>query len=280
MNILYKKNNIPAERILPEMINIEKLFSKNKKNGILQKIYELSESRYKFYGQTAINFFIPGLMSHFYFRELNENLEIDILNAFIGAIDFSLCKKKLLEVNKINPALMFSIPHIISFEESPDIILDIQEMWFPSLRGNPIKNSLLLDIHNKNIMLVGPVASGKTVFLSTILTVIYMGYMGIVPASSSRFSYFDYIFGHMEHTYEIGSGISQHLAERASMKIVHEVAHDIPHNHRAIRIIDEIYKGTIPQLAVREANIDLPPILRKDNIITILSRSSTRSKVT
>ncbi len=271
LTILYKKNNIPSERMLPEIINIEKLFSMKKKNGILQKIYLLSQSRYKFYGQTAMNFFIPGLMSHFYFRELNENLEIDILNAFIGAIDFSLCKKKLLEVNKINPALTFSIPHIISFQECPDIILDIKEMWFPSLRGNPIKNSLLLDIQNKNIMLVGPVASGKTVFLSTILTVIYMGYMGIVPATSSNFSYFDYIFGHMEHTYEIGSGISQHLAERASMKIVKELAHNIPHNQRAIMIIDEIYKGTIPQLAVREANIDLPPILRKNNIITIIT---------
>lgn len=271
LNTLYKKNNIPTERMLPEIINIEKLFNMKKKNGILQKIYQLSKSRYKFYGQTAINFFIPGLMSHFYFRELNENLEIDILNSFIGAIDFSLCKQKLLEINKINPALMFSTPHILSFQESPDIVFDIKEMWFPSLRGIPIKNSLSLDIHNKNIMLVGPVASGKTVFLSTILTVIYMAYMGIVPTTSSRFSYFDYIFGHMEHTYEIGSGISQHLAERASMKIVKEVAHNIPSHQRAIMIIDEIYKGTIPQLAVREATIDLPPILLKDNIITIIT---------
>lgn len=270
LSVLYKKNNIDLSYMLPEMIEMKKLFDSGiKKNGVIKKIYELNDNKIKFIGEAVKNFLIPGLMTHFYFRELHESIEMYSLTDFIGSIDFAFAKKKLLCMKNIKSDLVFTIPNIQLTQNN--ILFDVKNMWYPSLKGRPIKNSLLLNENMRNIMIVGPVASGKTVLLSTILTVIYMSYMGIAPADSVCFTYFDYIFGHMEHSYEIGSGVSQHLAERASMKVVKEISNQIASSKKAIIIIDEIYKGTVPKLAVREAALDLPSILKKENIVTIVT---------
>ena len=118
------------------------------------------------------------------------------------------------------------------------------------------------------MILVSPVAGGKTVLLSTILSNLYLMNIGISTAKKLESNYFLNIIDHLFHEYVIGGGISQHLAERKSMEKIKSI---INKNERSIAIIDEIYKGTQPELAVHQALEDLKSILPKKNIIIIIT---------
>lgn len=268
---LYESNNIAPELMLPEIIQIQNILNNKKEDSLINKILSWSNKRINIVTNAIYNFFVAGNMAHFYFKELYESIEVEILNNYIGAIDITLAKIKLLELKTQYPELSFSIPILLKQEENKSAVLKTKNMWLPSLKGIPIKNSLTLEKNEKNMMLVSPVAGGKTVLLSTILTQLYLANMGIVPADELEYTYFKNIVDHMRHDYDIGSGISQHLAERKSMHAVKNIAANQKDIEKSIIIIDEIYKGTIPQLAVKEAFIDLPPILKKNNIITIVT---------
>jgi hypothetical protein len=268
---LYESNNILPELILPEIIQMKTILNNKKEDSLINKILSWSNKRINIITNAIYSFFVAGNMAHFYFKELYESIEIEILNNYIGAIDSTLAKIKLLELKKQHPELSFTIPILLKKEENESAALKIKNMWLPSLKGAPIKNSLILENDQKNMMLVSPVAGGKTVLLSTILTQLYLANIGIVAADELEYTYFTNIVDHMRHDYDIGSGISQHLAERKSMHAVKNIAANQKENEKSIIIIDEIYKGTIPQLAVKEAFLDLPPILKKNNIITIVT---------
>ncbi len=268
---LYEENNVDPESMLPEIIQMKNILNNKTKDGLMNKILSWSNKKINLWANTIYNFFAPGRMAYFYFKELYESIEIDILNNYIGAIDIVLAKLKLLELKKQHADISFSIPILLQPEDNLQAQLKAKNMWYPSLRGLPIKNSLFLEKNQKNMMLVSPVAGGKTVLLSTILTQLYLANMAIVAADELEYTYFTNIVDHMRHDYDIGSGISQHLAERKSMQAVKNIAANQRDTEKSIIIIDEIYKGTIPQLAVKEALIDLPPILKKNNIITIVT---------
>ncbi len=274
MNVLfqlYKENNINEEYIIPEIIQMKNIFKKNSKNGLLNKILSWTNKNVNLIFNSIYNFFVPGSMAHFYFKELYESIEIDILNNYIGSIDFLLTKLKLLDLNKRYPELSFSIPILLDPSDNKKAILKATNMWLPSLRGHPVNNSIELEKNNRNMMIVSPVAGGKTVLLSTILTQLYLANMGITASEKLEYTYFTNIIDHMHHEYIIGDGLSQHLAERRSMQSVKNIANNDHDNDKYIIIIDEIYKGTTPKLAIKEALIDLPPILKKENIITIIT---------
>jgi hypothetical protein len=268
---LYQENNINSDFLLPEIIQMKKILNNKKESGLLNKILSWSNKNINIVMRSIYNFFFPGSMAHFYFKELYESIEIDTLNNFIGSIDITLAKLKLLELKKEHHSITFNIPILLNPKDNTTAILKIKNMWFPSLRGAPIKNSVMLEKDEKNMMLVSPVAGGKTVLLSTILTQLYLANMGIAAADELEYTYFTNIVDHMRHDYDIGSGTSQHLAERKSMQAVKNIAANQKDTEKSIIIIDEIYKGTIPQLAVKEAFLDLPPILKKNNIITIIT---------
>jgi hypothetical protein len=268
---LYKANNITEEYMIPQLLYIKNIFKNKKENSILNKILSWSNEKIHLWTRTLFNFFVPGSMAHFYFKDLYESIEIDILKNFIGSIDLLLSKINLLSLKEIYPEAVFSIPHLLDPSLGFKATFNAKNIWFPTLKGTPIKNSVSLQGEHRNMMLVSPVAGGKTVFLSTILTELYMANLGIVPAEILEFTFFVNIADHMKHDYILGDGMSQHLAERKSMHMVKKIAAEQKSNEKGIIIIDEIYKGTIPQLAVKEALIDLPPILEKENIITIIT---------
>ena len=268
---LYQQNNIAEEYMLPEIIHMKDAFNNQSEDALLNRILSWSSKKINLYLNNVYNFFVPGSMAHFYFKELYESIEIDVLNNFIGSIDIVLAKLKLLDIKKDYPELVFSIPILLDPSENKNAVFKAKNMWFPCLKGTPIKNSVELEKESRNMMIVSPVAGGKTVLLSTILTQLYLANIGIVPAEKIEYTYFTNIIDHMRHDYDIGSGMSQHLAERRSMHVVKNIAANQMENEKSIIIIDEIYKGTIPQLAVKEAFLDLPPILEKKNIITLIT---------
>lgn len=263
---LYQQNNIEEQYQIREFIMIDKIFT-NINNSLLNSLGHRNKNKISFYMHTILNFMMPGLLSYSYFKEIQDNVELIIQKAFVGSVDLALAKCSLLHIaNK-----PFSIPEFIASEKN-NIIFEIENTWAP-FTNKIIFNSISFNNDHKNMMIVGPVASGKTMILSVLLTSLYLANIGIVPASQCRLNYFDYIIAHMEHTYDIGSGISQHLAERASMAALIKLIYFISElqNKQAFICIDEIYRGTLPNLAVKEAFKDLPYILKQNNIIALIT---------
>ena len=74
----------------------------------------------------------------------------------------------------------------------------------------------------------------------------------------------------MTHEYIVGGGLSQHLAERKSMEFIETIV-EKKKKENLIVFIDEIFRGTRPDLAIKEAFLVLPNILKRKNIITIVT---------
>jgi hypothetical protein len=279
IKILYQENNIKDCFILPEIKQVADIFSQNihtkKKKSLLREVLEEEKHPYKKKAKLLVNFVAPGLMANFYFNSLQKSYELETLQNFIGMIDTSFSKLKLLtlEGNNTN-TYVYSVPHLKNPKKEGTVSLAITDMWYPPLKHKAVKNSIHRSGNHKNMMLVSPIAGGKTVFLSTLLGVLYFSNIGIVPAERAEFSYFHNIIDHFEHSYLIGDGLSQHLAEKESMKILKNIflenTNQKPKNNNFI-IIDEFYKGTIPELAIEEALIELPPILKDDNTMVIMT---------
>jgi hypothetical protein len=261
---LYDNNNIALEDRIPEYNLMKNIFIENKQS-ILNKLIKKKISRIKSYINTLIDFSLPGLTAYVYFKEIQDSEELLVQKSFISSIDIALAKQKLLTQENTN----FTIPQFID-SSNDQITLNIKDMWAP-FTNKLVFNSIQFDNTNKNMIIVGPVASGKTMILSIILTVLYFSHMGIVPAKYCALNYFDYIIAHMEHRYTIGEGISQHLAERASMSSLLQLIELLPSSKKAIVFIDEIYRGTLPNLAIKEAFKDLPNIFTKNNTIAIVT---------
>lgn len=253
----------------PEFLLLQKSFLEMKKNK--QHIFNQILSRNNNYFSSIYNGFLgflaPGLLSHFYFNHLEDNKEIAAIYLFLGYIEFFLNKIDLLKKSE-DTDYCFSLPQLIQKNESA--CLDIKDMWYSAGMKNPTKNSILLDEQGRNILLVSPVAGGKTVFLSTLLTVLHMANLGIVSAESVRYTYFSKIVDHLTHEYIVGGGLSQHLAERKSMEFIETIV-EKNYEENLIVFIDEIFRGTRPDLAIKEAFLVLPNILKRKNIITIVT---------
>jgi hypothetical protein len=252
----------------PEYVLVKKYFSlmKKDKNHIFNQILSFNKNYISSLYNNILGFLSPGLFSHFYFNAIDHKKELGSLHCFLGYIEFFLQKISLLKKTK-EADYSFSLPAVVKSKEA---ILDIKNMWFPGGMKNPTKNSLLLHDNERNMLLVSPVAGGKTVLLSTLLTVLHMGNIGIVPAESMRYTYFSKIIDHLTHEYIVGGGLSQHLAERKSMEFIQEVI-EKNHSDKLIVFIDEIFRGTRPDLAVQEAFLILPNILKRKNVITIIT---------
>lgn len=253
----------------PEFLLLKKSFAEMKKNGkhVFNEILSRNNNYFSSIYNGFLGFLAPGLLSHFYFNYLEENKEIASIYLFLGYIEFFLNKIDLLKKSE-GTDYCFSLPQLIQNKESA--CLDIKDMWFSGGMRNPTKNSILLDEQARNILLVSPVAGGKTVFLSTLLTVLHMANLGIVSAESLKYTYFSKIVDHLTHDYIVGGGLSQHLAERKSMEFIEKIV-EKNYEENLIIFIDEIFRGTRPDLAIKEAFLVLPNILKRKNIITILT---------
>lgn len=269
---LYKKNDLDLNDFFPELLEIKEILSeKNKKlNEFLKEIKKINNSIIK-YPWFIKNFFIPGLLSKFYFQKVKNNENIKTVKSFISAVDLALIKLKLLKNG-------YSIPKILNCENA---YLNLKGVWSPMIEYLPritnenyerIKNNLFLDSSSKckNAIIVSPIGGGKTTTLSTIMLSIYLSNLGIVPADEAEMSYFSLIIDHMNPTYKQGEG-SGHISERILMKQIPHLLENNEDNSFYIAIADELYSKTGPTYAKIESDKDLPPVLTHPNILFIMT---------
>lgn len=107
---------------------------------------------------------------------------------------------------------------------------------------DPIANSVELDQQGRLFFLTGPNMAGKTTYLRSISTALYMGHLGMgVPAASFAFTPIERLFSSISITDNVHTGTSYFLAEVLRMK---SIASAVSEGLRVIAIMDEPFKGT------------------------------------
>jgi hypothetical protein len=260
---MYKNNNFTEKDFIPEVYYL-KLFSKDN-NKIIKELsaYNNIMSKTKLLFKV---YFMPNCFAQFYFKFLNTKRLLKSLYNFIFTLDFYLTKIKLIKNNN-----NFCMPEIINYSEAK---LTIEKGWYGNIKNDLlVYNDIYLGGENiRNAMIVAPTAAGKTVTLSTIISLLYLANSGIVSAKSMIYTYFYDIINNISNDYEIGSGISNNLSERKIVNTVIEIAKKNEQiNRKAIILIDEMYRGTIPNLAVEKAFSDIGAIIKNKKSIFIFT---------
>jgi hypothetical protein len=271
VNELYIKNNISNDEYLPELIECnESLLNKKTSKAMLNTLSLWGNG---FFGKTKSivkNIVLPGFVSRFFFQKFLRDKSLESVYSFIGAIDLALSKVSLLKSSD-KRSLKFCIPKILTDNKS--VKIDIKNMWYPNLYGSkPVLNTIYFGEDKKNGIIVSPTAGGKTVTLSTIITNLYMANMGIAPAESMEYTFFIKVMDNLIPTYNIGSGESNNIAERKAMKKIKTMSNKYKAiGENIIIFVDEMYKGTTPQLAVTSAFNDIKEIAPNSNLIFIMT---------
>lgn len=120
-------------------------------------------------------------------------------------------------------------------------VLQIKEMYHPSI-PNAISNSLNITQENNVLFLTGANMAGKSTFMKTIGTVMFLAHMGFpIPATSMRFSVLGGMFTTINLPDNLNMGYSHYYAEVLRVK---KVATQLSEQKRIMVIFDELFRGT------------------------------------
>jgi len=107
---------------------------------------------------------------------------------------------------------------------------------------NPVPNDAELDQSNRILFLTGPNMAGKTTYLRSVATALYLGHLGMgVPAASFAFTPVDRLFSSIAISDDVHTGTSYFLAEVLRVK---SLAYTLSEGHRVVAVLDEPFKGT------------------------------------
>lgn len=116
-----------------------------------------------------------------------------------------------------------------------------EELAHP-LVESPVANRVELDQRCRLLFLTGPNMAGKTTYLRTFATALYMAHIGMgVPARSFSFAPADCLFSSISHSDDLRGGISYFRAEALRVRTIAEA---IAAGRRVVAILDEPFKGT------------------------------------
>jgi DNA mismatch repair protein MutS len=135
-------------------------------------------------------------------------------------------------------------------EGSP--VIHLKDFWNPFIDAEKVvPNSLEIGTgFNKNMIVTGPNAGGKSTLLKAIaLTIIMAQTFGIAPASEMRFTPFNKIITYLNITDDIGAGNSLFKAQAQRAQYLMDTISKLNNNELSFTIIDEMFNGTSPKEA-------------------------------
>ena len=107
---------------------------------------------------------------------------------------------------------------------------------------NPVANPLRLDQRRRMLFLTGPNMAGKTTYLRSCGTALYLAHLGMgVPARAFRFSPCESLFSSITVTDNVRGGVSFFRAEALRVKAIAEA---VTTGRQVIAVMDEPFKGT------------------------------------
>jgi len=242
--IILKQLKENLERIIPYKLSVEKIFQFG---HILKSFYELYES-------TNYN---TAFLYSFGFHGYIDNIEGLIENIKKKNIQFSKFKKQK-NSNKNNKNNKNNKKQNVKFVNS----------YYPTLiNANPISNSIDL---NKNLIVTGPNASGKTTILkSSLINIIITQQMGCGFYSSATMTPYKYIHCYLNIPDTSGRD-SLFQAEARRCKDIIDIIHLNP-NEKHFCVFDELYSGTNPEEAVSSASAFMNYLVKFKGVNCILT---------
>lgn len=134
---------------------------------------------------------------------------------------------------------------------------------------NPVGNPLEIDQKRRVMFLTGPNMAGKTTYLRSVATALYLGHLGMgVPATDFQFSPADRLFSSISLSDDLRGGISYFRAEALRVKAI---ASAMAQGHRVIAVMDEPFKGTNVKDALDASLAILERFAERSDCITLFS---------
>jgi len=120
-------------------------------------------------------------------------------------------------------------------------VLKLEGVYHPELKA-PVPNSIFMDPRQQVIFLTGANMAGKSTFLRSVSTAVYMAHMGFpVAAASMEFSVMDGMYTTINLPDNLGIGASHFYAEVLRVK---QVAAELGRGKSLFIIFDELFRGT------------------------------------
>jgi DNA mismatch repair ATPase MutS len=143
-----------------------------------------------------------------------------------------------LSVAKVAVELKLVFPKAL---EKGLCILKLAGVYHPELKA-PVGNTILMDPGQNVIFLTGANMAGKSTFLRSVSTAVYLAHMGFpVPATSMEFSVMDGIYTTINLPDNLGIGASHFYAEVLRVK---KMATELSRGKSLFIIFDELFRGT------------------------------------
>ncbi|MFA0813318.1 MutS-related protein [Microbulbifer epialgicus] len=132
-----------------------------------------------------------------------------------------------------------------------------------------VPNSIKLDHHKSVLFLTGPNMAGKTTYLRSVATALYLAHLGMgVPANSFRFVPMQRLFCTFSISDDLHRGISFFRAEALRVKAI---AQAVAEGYRVIAFMDEPFKGTNVKDAFDATRAIFEKLAVKEDCLFILS---------
>ena len=143
-----------------------------------------------------------------------------------------------LSVAKVAVEKKFVFPRALEKGRS---VLKLEGVYHPELQ-HPIGNSISMDAGQSVIFLTGANMAGKSTFLRSLSTAVYVAHMGFpVAATSMEFSVMDGIYTTINLPDNLGIGASHFYAEVLRVK---KMAAELQSGKSLFIIFDELFRGT------------------------------------
>lgn len=227
-----------AERIedLCNNFNIKNQFriSDIKDSDSIELIQKLKHKRYKSKKSKFFNF--PSAHSLLYSVYQNQKHLAVVLSCIAEMDAYNAIASKILESQGEKNKLCF-----VEFLDNKHPIIKTSEFW-NLLVKDAVTNNLN---ENKNIILTGPNAGGKTTAIKAILQNIILGQsFGIAAASVFEFTIFDVINSYLNVSDDILNGLSLFASEVKRAQEILQKTKSLDSNKKFFFALDELFTGT------------------------------------
>ena len=169
----------------------------------------------------------------------------------LGQLDAFLSVARLLDESQTYPqGNTYTFAHFIPILSETKPSMHLVDMWNPLLdKKQAVSNTVAMGTTSgiRTIILTGPNAGGKSVFLSGVTLSLLLGQtFGIVPAREAYFTPFCWINTYLDISSDIISGKSLFAAEvdRAYQQL--NIVRNLGPRSFAFTVMDEIFSGTNP----------------------------------
>lgn len=161
--------------------------------------------------------------------------------------------------------LKYNYPTFLS-SSRPEI--KAEEVFHPLLRS-PVAYSVSLHQKENFLFLTGANMAGKSTFIKAVGVAVYLAHTGMaVPAASMQLSYFDGLLSNIQMSDNIAKGESYFYNE---VQRIRKTVDKISDGKKWLILIDELFKGTNVQDAMKCSTIVIQGLLKMKNALFILS---------